>query len=93
MRAVSINAPIEQDGLWFFQSQWDPPGAPQFEGDVGSAGLNYTVLGVANRNGVLVQLAGCCLAVVGMVYAFYIKPILKRRRQVAQREAAGEDAL
>jgi len=29
---------------------------------------------------VWVQLAGCIIAVVGMIYAFYIKPILKRRR-------------
>lgn len=42
--------------------------------------MNYTGLGVGNRNGVHVQLAGCCLAVTGMLFAFYVKPILKRRR-------------
>jgi len=39
------------------------------------------VLGVGNRVGVHVQLAGCCIAVLGMIYAFYVKPVIKRRRQ------------
>jgi hypothetical protein len=30
-----------------------------------------------------VQLAGCCIAVLGMIYAFYAKPIIRRRRQQA----------
>ena len=46
-----------------------------------SSGLNYTVLGVGNRNGVHVQLTGCIIAVLGMIYAFYIKPVIKRSRQ------------
>ena len=82
---VSVNQPVEHGGLWFFQAQWDPPN----EGDQESArslGLNYTVLGVGSRKGVEVQLAGCILAVMGMVYAFYVKPVIKRRalkRQIA----------
>ena len=43
---VSVNAPVEHDGFWYFQAQWDPPDEPRFQGDVASAGLNYTVLGV-----------------------------------------------
>ena len=80
---VRVNAPQVHRGLWFFQAQWDPPDSPRFQGDVGSNGLNYTVLGVGNRNGVAVQLLGCCIAVFGMIYAFYFKPILKRRNQKA----------
>jgi hypothetical protein len=79
--AVSVNAPIEHDGLWYFQAQWDPPDATSEEGVRPSAGLNYTVLGVGNRNGVYIQLLGCVIAVAGMIYAFYVKPVLKRRRQ------------
>ena len=76
-KRVSVNNPKEpHDGYWFFQAQWDPPAE-------GQPGLNYTVLGVGNRNGVMVQLAGCCIAVIGMIYAFYVKPTLKRRRQAA----------
>lgn len=80
---VRVNAPQEHRGLWFFQAQWDPPDPPRFQGDVGSNGLNYTVLGVGNRNGVAIQLLGCCIAVFGMIFAFYVKPILKRRHQNA----------
>ena len=80
---VKVNHPAEFRGYWFFQAQWDPPDSPRFQGDTGSRGLNYTVLGVGNRNGVNVQLAGACIAVLGMIYAFYVKPILKRRRQAA----------
>ncbi len=77
---IHVNGPTEFGGYWYFQSQWDPP-APQMS----SAGFNYTGLGVGNRNGVHVQLAGCAIAVAGMIYAFYVKPIIKRRRQLAVR--------
>ena len=36
---------------------------------------------VGNRHGVYTQLAGCCISVVGMLYAFYVKPIIRRRRR------------
>jgi hypothetical protein len=78
---VSVNEPVEHDGLWFFQAQWDPPDAARAEGERASRGLNYTVLGVGNRNGVYTQLLGCVIAVAGMLYAFYVKPVLKRRAQ------------
>jgi hypothetical protein len=81
--AVSVNEPIERDGWWFFQAQWDPPDDARGGGRAASAGLNYTVLGVGNREGVWIQLFGCVVAVLGMIYAFYIKPILKRRRELA----------
>ena len=85
--AVSVNNPSEFGGLWYFQAQWDPP-----DEQVGYRGLNFTVLGVGNRRGVHVMLVGCCITVLGMIYAFYVKPIIKRRRQqavYAQVEADG----
>ncbi|MDY7109185.1 MAG: hypothetical protein SYC29_11175 [Planctomycetota bacterium] len=88
--AVHMNNPVEFQDLWFFQSSWDPPEAPRFQGDPGSSGLNYTILGVANRNGVLVQLLGCCIAVAGMIYAFYCKPYIRRRRQAPHAAIARE---
>ncbi len=83
---VSTNAPASHDGLWFFQKTWDPQG------------LRFTGLGVGNREGVYTQLAGCCISVVGMLYAFYVKPIIRRRRiqrvheQVARDRAARDTA-
>ncbi|MCH2160934.1 MAG: hypothetical protein MK085_03570 [Phycisphaerales bacterium] len=76
---VSMNKPVEYGGYWYFQAQWDPPAAAQGPNDQASLGLNYTVLGVGNRHGVYIQLAGCIVAVIGMIYAFYIKPIIKQR--------------
>jgi hypothetical protein len=78
--AVSVNDPVQHAGLSYFQAQWDPPDPARFEGDRASRGLNYTVLGVGNRHGVYTQLAGCTIAVLGMMYAFYVKPILRRRQ-------------
>lgn len=78
---ISMNKPVEHDGLWFFQSQWDPPEPARSSEELGSKGLNYTVLGVGNRNGVVTQLVGCIIAVAGMIYAFYVKPAIKRRRR------------
>lgn len=40
---------------------------------------SYTILGVGNRDGVMTMLLGCTLITIGMIYAFYVKPILKRR--------------
>jgi hypothetical protein len=85
---VSVNDPRENGGYWYFQAQWDPPD-PQS----GYGGLNFTVLGTGNRHGVNVMLLGCCLSVLGMIYAFYVKPVIKRRRQQAvYAEVAGRRA-
>jgi hypothetical protein len=79
---VSLNDPKEWGGLSYFQAQWDPP-QPQND----YAGLNYTVLGVGSRHGVNVMLLGCCMTVLGMMYAFYVKPVIKRRRAAASAAA------
>jgi hypothetical protein len=80
---VSVNDPKPNGELWFFQSQWDPPDPNGSRGGVASAGRNFTVLGIGNRNGVWTMLAGCILSVIGMIYAFYVKPMIKRRAALA----------
>ncbi|MCH8150577.1 MAG: hypothetical protein IH987_21810, partial [Planctomycetes bacterium] len=77
---IQVNQPTEYGGYWYFQSSWDPPqrGMP-------GSGMNHTGLGVGNRNGVRIQLAGCCIAVSGMLFAFYVKPILIRQRRAKSR--------
>ncbi|MFG0256533.1 MAG: hypothetical protein ACF8GE_01380 [Phycisphaerales bacterium JB043] len=72
-KSVSTNKPAEHGGLWFFQASWDPP-------QQNSRGFLYTGLGVGNRNGVHQMLASSTLAVIGMCYAFYVKPVIRRRR-------------
>ncbi|MBL0926470.1 MAG: hypothetical protein IBJ11_02305 [Phycisphaerales bacterium] len=76
---ISVNNPLSRQGLWFFQAYWDAP-RPERPGVPASAGLNFTGLGVGNREGVHLQLFGCVLSVAGMIYAFYVKPIIRRRR-------------
>ncbi|MFM9959417.1 MAG: hypothetical protein ACKVZJ_15275 [Phycisphaerales bacterium] len=90
---MSTNDPVAHNGLWYFQSFWDAPRMPRTQGDPGSNGLNYTGVGIGNREGVYTQLAGCCISVLGMLYAFYYKPILRRRmkdRALAEAAAAGK---
>ncbi len=86
---VSTNNPGRHGQLWFFQAFWDAPRTAMREGDVTSSGLNFTGLGVGNRRGVYIQLAGCALAVTGMLYAFYVKPVLRRRSIERVHAAAG----
>lgn len=83
-RSIAVNQPTEYGGYWYFQSTWDRP-----PNDNPSDGMNYTGLGVGNRNGVFIQLAGCCFMASGMIFTFYIKPIIKRRRAVHSRATAG----
>ncbi len=76
---VSTNDPVSHEGWWFFQSFWDPP--QQAGGQVSQGGMSFTGLGVGNRHGVVMQLVGGTITVMGMLYAFYVKPILKRRQR------------
>ncbi len=76
IKSLSVNSPTEDRGFWFFQSAWDAPQRNNLTG-----GMNYTILGVGNREGVYTQLFGCCVSVAGMIFAFYVKPIIKRRRR------------
>lgn len=77
--SVSMNKPADHEGLFYFQAQWDPPQPSRGTGDPPSAGLNYTVLGVGNGRGRYTMLIGVIISVIGMIYAFYVKPIIKRR--------------
>ncbi len=80
IQKLSVNDPVDVDGIWFFQATWDPA----MEGS--SQGQNYTGLGVGNRRGVLIQLIGCIISVIGMIYAFYGRALERRRRGQASIE-------
>ncbi len=47
----------------------------------GAAGdhWSYTIIGIGNRRGIWTMLLGCGLVTVGCLFAFYIKPIIRRR--------------
>ncbi len=74
-RTVAVNNPKPFGGYWYFQSFWDAPNQQRQ-----TTGLTFTGLGVGNRHGVVLQLVGSAISVAGMIYAFYFKPIIKRRR-------------
>ncbi len=91
-RTVHMNNPKNAGTFWFFQAQWDPPDEPRTDGDPGSNGLNYTVLGVGNRHGVNTQLIGTIITVIGLMYVFYVKPWLRRRQLQVAYASAGMTA-
>lgn len=79
--SVSSNQPAEYSGFRYFQAFWDKPPQQMVGAQAEAGGLNFTGLGVGNRRGVAIQLAGTIIAVLGMIYAFYVKPVIKRRRR------------
>lgn len=71
-QTTSLNSPIYYDhGNWiFFQAGYDPDG-------------QSSTIGVGNRPGVTVMLTGCIMIVLGLLYAFYVKPIVIQRMKSA----------
>ncbi len=59
---------------------------------------SWSSLGVGNREGIWTMVLGCILVPVGCIYAFYIKPVIVRRRKAEalaeafRREASGRKA-
>jgi hypothetical protein len=64
-----MNSPVYfSRGAWlFFQAQWDPEGQ------------RFTVLGIGNRPFIGTMTMGCVMIFSGLLYAFYVKPIIIRR--------------
>jgi hypothetical protein len=64
-----MNNPVHFDhGEWtIFQAGWDPNGQ------------RWTILGIGNRSGMWTMIIGCLMIAVGLLYAFYVKPIIIRR--------------
>ena len=53
---------------------------------------SYTILGVGNRRGIGTMAIGCLLITIGCMYAFYVKPVLRRRKMqqaIAESERRG----
>jgi hypothetical protein len=79
---VKSNQPAQHGDLWYFQAQWDP----------GTEA--HTVLGVGNREGVHGMLAGVLTSIAGMIYTFYVRPaIIRRRKQAALIDAGLEETV
>jgi hypothetical protein len=78
---VSLNNPLDVGPFRISQQGWDmdSPDRPE-----------YVVLGVSTQPGLQYVWAGCILIGLSMPYAFYVKPlILRRRRRRLQRGKEG----
>ncbi|MGA3066660.1 MAG: hypothetical protein ABSF29_07410 [Tepidisphaeraceae bacterium] len=69
---ASGNNPIYFDGgrYIFFQAGYDPD-------------AKFSILGIGNRPGVGIMIAGCVMIVAGLLYAFYVKPLIIRKMKAA----------
>ncbi|HVT80444.1 MAG TPA: hypothetical protein VHM90_07290 [Phycisphaerae bacterium] len=69
-----LNNPVADHGLFYFQSAWDgDENAPPEK--------RFSVIGVGNRPGIYVMMAGAILIALGIGYAFYIKPLLLKAKK------------
>jgi hypothetical protein len=82
-----LNNPAESHGLYYFQSGWDG-------NDNAPPEKRFSILGVGNRPGLTTMLVGSILIVIGIGYAFYIKPILlnAKKKSLAAWAAAQQTA-
>jgi len=71
---AQLNGPAADQGLYYFQSGWDGD-------DHAPPEKRYTVLGVGNRPGIWVMTTGALLIIAGIGFAFYMKPILLRKKK------------
>src|SRR6185503_15676293 len=65
--SVWLNHTCRSGGWTFFQSG----AATDHE--------SWTILGVGNRLGIIPMTVGCIVISLGMLYSFYVKPVLKSR--------------
>lgn len=79
---VFLNSPVFYgNNNWiFFQASFD------------IQNQQWSILGVGNRPGMYAMVTGCVLIIVGIFYAFYIKPVLIKRMKanaIAEAQAKG----
>lgn len=82
-RAASLVIPTQYK---FAQAGWDMSGWRETQaraeaGELPRPVARYTILGVGNNPGIYVIAAGAVMMSVGIPWAFYLKPILMRRRK------------
>jgi len=68
---LCLNNPVTVGGFQFSQGSWAPAGATE---------PTRIFFGAASRPGLPIIWLGCTLICLGFPYAFYVKPLLMRRR-------------
>lgn len=71
-----LNNPAADHGLYYFQSAWDGD-------DNAPAAKRFSVIGVGNRPGMPVMILGASLVILGVGFAFYLKPLLLKAKKDA----------
>lgn len=95
-RLISLVSPNQYK---FAQAGWDQAGWRQSQAAVEAGQLKrpharFTILGVGNNPGIYVIATGAVMMSVGIPWAFYIKPIIMRRRKLAiQKQLAATGKL
>ena len=88
-----LNNPLVRQGMKISQTGWDPGDRTdpdhQAKNDQGKL-INqqrFTILGIGNNVGIRVIFVGACFVVVGIPWAFYVKPLLiqRQKRRIQQR--------
>lgn len=93
-----LNNPWVYRGIKLSQIGWDPGDRSdpnhQARDDAGRYlhQQRYTILGVGNNVGIRAIFIGACLVVVGIPWAFYVKPLLLRRQSRKLRAQASPRA-
>lgn len=68
---ISLNNPLRIGPYQLFQNSWEPDGP----------NVSRITLGVASRPALPAIWTGCALICLGLPYAFYVKPLILRRRR------------
>ena len=93
-----LNNPLIHAGMKLSQTGWDPGDRsdPNHQArDERGRFVNqqrYSIIGVGNNVGIRAIFIGACLVVVGIPWAFYVKPMLVRRQSRRLRQAVGSAA-
>ncbi len=69
---ISLNNPLHVGPFQLSQNTWRPAGNPRPQ---------QIILGAATRPALPIIWTGCAMVVAGFLYAFYVKPIILRRRR------------
>lgn len=82
----------------FSQAGWDQQGWRESEaavraGQAKRAAARYTILGVGNNPGIYIIASGAIMMSVGIPWAFYLKPVLVRRKKRKLQEAVARGEI
>jgi hypothetical protein len=92
-----VRSRLDPDQFKFSQAGWDQQTWSETQeladrGEIPRPFARFTILQVGNNPGIHIIALGGCMMAVGIPWAFYIKPLIMRRRRdrIRAQVAAGE---